>query len=181
MIFTETSLEGAYVISLEKRQDERGFFARYFCESEFAQKMLNTNWAQVNNSLSVSKGTLRGLHLQTPPFSEVKLVRCVKGAIWDVIVDLRHNSATYGKWFASELNDNNRNMMYVPKGFAHGFISLEDNSEIIYMVSNPYNPSAEKTLRWNDPFHNIQWPIRPTVISDKDQNVPDWDNSTIIL
>ena len=181
MIFNKTSLEGAFTIDLEKREDERGFFARYYCGEEFLKHNLESNWVQVNNSLSKNSGTLRGLHFQQSPHSEVKLIRCIKGSIWDVIVDVRLNSQTYGKWFAAELTSENRKMMYVPKGFAHGFISLEDDSEILYMVSEPYNPAFEKTLKWDDNFHGIQWPIKPTVISDKDMNAENWDNSNAVV
>lgn len=180
MIFKELELKGAFLIDLEKREDERGFFARYFCQSEFNKYQLEVNWKQVNNSLSVDKGTIRGLHFQQAPHSEVKLIRCVKGAIWDVIVDVRKNSKTYGKWFAAELTADNRTMMYVPKGFAHGFISLENNSEILYMVSEPYNPHFERTLRWDDEFHKIKWPIQPLVISEKDKNASNWDHSNAV-
>lgn len=181
MIYTETTLKGAYLINLQKREDERGFFARYFCQNEFDQNHLETNWVQVNNSLSVEKGTLRGLHFQQSPHSEVKLIRCIRGKIWDVIVDVRVNSSTYGKWFGAELNEENRTMMYVPKGFAHGFISLVENTEILYMVSSAYNPESERTLRWNDKFHNIEWPIKPIVISDKDSNAKDWDHANAVI
>jgi dTDP-4-dehydrorhamnose 3,5-epimerase len=181
MIFTETKLSGAYLINLEKREDERGFFARYYCKEEFLNHHLEVNWTQVNNSLSIEKGTLRGLHFQQAPFSEVKLIRCIKGSIWDVIVDIRKNSPTYGKWFAAELTAENRTMMYVPKGFAHGFISLDDNSEILYMVSEAYKPKFERTLRWDDKFHKIEWPNTPTVISDKDISASDWDDSEAVL
>jgi dTDP-4-dehydrorhamnose 3,5-epimerase len=181
MNFIETELSGAYLINLEKREDERGFFARYYCNKEFLNRNLEVNWSQVNNSLSVEKGTLRGLHFQQEPFSEVKLIRCIRGSIWDVIVDIRIGSPTYGKWFSAELTAENRTMMYVPKGFAHGFISLADNSEILYMVSEAYNPKFERTLRWNDKFHKIEWPTIPTVISDKDINAFDWDGSEAVL
>ncbi len=181
MIFKETSLQGAYLIDLDKREDERGFFARYYCQDEFIENNLEANWKQVNNSLSIEKGTLRGLHFQQAPYSEVKLVRCVKGSIWDVIVDVRINSLTYGKSFAAELNAENRTMMYVPKGFAHGFISLEENSEILYLVSEAYNPKFERTLKWDDPFHDVKWPISPIVISEKDSNVELWDNKNAVL
>lgn len=181
MIFNETPLQGAYLINLQKRQDDRGFFARYFCNNEFRQYELETNWVQANNSLSIEKGTLRGLHYQQSPNSEVKLVRCIRGKIWDVIVDIRLNSDTYGKWFGAELNDENRTMMYVPKGFAHGFISLENKSEILYMVSSYYNLESERTLRWNDKFHKIEWPIQPSLISDKDLNAKDWIHENAVL
>lgn len=169
MIFNPTPLDGAMLIDLEPNQDERGFFARYFCEHTFAKQGLNTRWVQVNNSLSKQKGTLRGLHFQTEPYAEVKLVRCIQGAIWDVVVDVRPSSNTFGHYFAAQLSAENRTMMYVPKGFAHGFITLQENSEIIYMVSEFYNPQAEKTLLWSDKQVGIPWPIEPSVISEKDQ------------
>lgn len=180
MIFNKTNLEGAYTIELEKREDERGFFSRFFCQEEFSNHNLETNWVQANNSLSTNIGTLRGLHFQQAPHSEVKLIRCIKGSIWDVIVDIRKNSPTYGSWFGSELTSDNRRMMYVPKGFAHGFISLEEASEILYLVSEPYNPLFERTLKWNDIFHGIKWPIEPTTISDKDKSAKTWDNSDAV-
>jgi dTDP-4-dehydrorhamnose 3,5-epimerase len=170
MKFSPTPLFGSYLIDLEPRGDERGFFARYFCEQEFAANGLNTRWVQINNSLSTESGTLRGLHFQRPPHAEVKLVRCLKGAIWDVIVDLREDSETYGQWFGAELSASNRTMMYVPEGFAHGFVSLLPDSEILYLVSEFYTPEAEGTLLWNDPVVGIKWPITPVVISDKDAN-----------
>ena len=156
------------MIDLDLREDERGFFARYFCEKEFSNAGLNTRWVQINNSMSCDVGTLRGLHFQCPPNAEVKLVRCIRGSIWDVVVDLRKGSNTYGKWFGVTLSDKNRTMMYVPKGFAHGFVSLESDSEIFYLVSDFYAPEAEGTLIWNDPDVDIQWPIQPQALSDKD-------------
>ena len=168
MIFKETKLMGNYLINLEIKEDERGFFARYFCKKEFLEKGLNTKWVQINNSESKKVGTLRGLHYQREPYAEVKLVRCLKGVIWDVVVDLRDKSETFGKWFGAKLSHENRTMMYVPKGFAHGFISLEPDSEILYLVSDFYAPEAERTLLWNDPDVGIQWPIQPQVLSDKD-------------
>tara|TARA_R100001143_G_C3359601_1_gene134666 strand:+ start:1248 stop:1796 length:549 start_codon:yes stop_codon:yes gene_type:complete len=180
MIFKPLPLEGAHLIQLKKFSDERGFFARSFCKDEFEQAGLESDWVQVNNSLSRKKGTLRGLHFQRPPQSEVKMVRCIKGAIWDVIVDIRKGSKTYGEWVGAELNEENRDMMYVPKGFAHGFISLTEDSEILYMVSARYNPDLEGTLRWNDPFHGIEWPMAPQILSEKDQNATDWNESKSI-
>jgi len=182
MIFSSLPLAGGYLINLEKRKDDRGFFARYFCEREFADHGLETRWSQINNSMSKHKGTLRGLHFQRPPKAEVKVVRCLRGAIWDVIVDLRKDSATYGKWFGTELNEENRTMMYIPIGFAHGFISLTENAEILYLVSESYSVEHENTLRWDDPFHGIQWPIKVSFISEKDKFVSDWhDNKAIII
>jgi len=172
MKLTPTPLEGAYLVDLEKRGDERGFFARYFCKKEFSEASLNSGWVQINNSYSSEKGTLRGLHFQRQPASEVKLVRCVQGSIWDVIVDIRPTSPTYKGWFGAELSQDNRTMMYVPKGFAHGFISLTDNSEIIYLVSSFYDSSRERNLKWNDPEVSIKWPILPIVISQRDSKAP---------
>ena len=168
MKFLPTPLKGNFIINLEKKEDERGFFARYYCQKEFAQKGLNTQWVQINNSLSKNVGTLRGLHYQREPNSEIKLVRCLNGSIWDVVVDLRNFSPTFGKWYGAELSDVNRTMMYVPKGFAHGFISLEPNTEILYLVSDFYNPDVEGTLLWSDKDIGIEWPILPQVISHKD-------------
>ena len=146
MIFNKTNLEGNYVINLDLKEDSRGFFARYFCKNEFFNMGLNTSWVQINNSLSKETATIRGLHYQKEPSAEVKLVRCLKGSIWDVVVDLRKESKTFGKWFGEKLSDINRSMMYVPKGFAHGFISLEPNTEILYLVSDFYDPEAEETF-----------------------------------
>jgi len=168
MKFKKTRLPGNYLIDLELREDERGFFARYFCEREFFEQGLNTQWVQINNSMSREAGTLRGLHFQRPPYAEEKLVRCLRGAIWDVVVDLREGSETFGKWFGATLSDENRTMMYVPKGFAHGFISLEPDSEILYLVSDFYVPESEDTLIWNDPDVGIQWPLEPQIMSHKD-------------
>lgn len=168
MNFTETPLKGSYLIDLELITDDRGFFSRYFCEGEFSSHGLNKDWPQINNSMSLETGTLRGLHFQNNPYTEVKLVRCISGSIWDVIVDLRESSNTYGKWFGANLTSKNRCMMYVPAGFAHGFISLEEKSEVLYLVSQSYTPNAEGTLAWNDPKVSIEWPITPKIISKKD-------------
>jgi len=181
MIFKETYLSGSYTIDLDKNGDNRGFFARYWCHEEFEEMGLDSTILQINNSFSAQKGTLRGLHFQRPPKAETKVVRCIKGAIWDVIVDIRKDSKTYGEWFGEEITAENRTMMYVPKGFAHGFISLTNNSEIIYMLSESYSPKHEDTLRWNDSFHNIKWLIEPKVISKKDSEADDWDDNKAIL
>lgn len=173
MKFHDTPLDGARVIDLEKRGDERGFFARYFCEREFAAAGLETSFVQINNSLSVKKGTLRGLHYQLPPAAEVKVVRCVRGAMWDVIVDLRPDSPTFKKWFGLELTADNRLMMYVPRGFAHAILTLTDDTEALYLVSAFYAPNLERGLRWNDPAIAIEWPIKPVEISAKDAKWPD--------
>jgi dTDP-4-dehydrorhamnose 3,5-epimerase len=183
MKIIETKLSGSYIINSDLREDERGFFARLFCEKEYTTMGINSNWVQINNSLSKDTGTLRGLHFQKNPHCEVKLVRCISGAIWDVIVDIRVGSNTFGKWFGAELTAENRSMMYVPKGFAHGFISTEPNSEILYLVSDFYHPGYEQTLLWNDAEIAINWPINPVVISNKDSqgktlkelNLSEWD------
>jgi dTDP-4-dehydrorhamnose 3,5-epimerase len=175
MLFHETPLIGAYLIELERRGDARGFFARYFCENEFAAKGLETRFVQINNSLSAKAGTLRGLHYQLPPAAEVKVVRCVRGALWDVIVDLRPDSPTFRKWYGAELNAENRLMMYVPRGFAHAILTLSDDAEAIYLDSNFYGPKEERGVRWNDPSIGIEWPRAPAEISDKDGKWPDLD------
>jgi dTDP-4-dehydrorhamnose 3,5-epimerase len=175
MKFNKTPLVGAYTIDLEKRGDDRGFFARMFCEREFAEAGLETHFVQVNNSLTGKKGTLRGLHYQLPPAAEVKVVRCVRGALWDVIVDIRAGSPTFGKWFGVELTAENRRMMYVPRGFAHAFVTLTDDVEAIYLVSAFYSPENERGVRWNDPAVGIDWPVEPIEISEKDGKWPDLD------
>lgn len=175
MLFHETPLAGAYVIELEKRGDERGFFARAFCRDEFAQAGLTTTIVQVNNSLSGDVGTLRGMHYQLPPHAETKIVRCIRGALWDCILDLRPNSPSFGKCFGETLSAENRKMMYVPKGFAHGLITLEPNTEAFYLVDEFYHPESERGVRWNDPKFDIRWPIEPAVISEKDAGHRDFD------
>ena len=175
MIFHETPLKGAYIIELEKRGDERGFFARAFCQNEFETEGLATKFVQVNNSLSADKGTLRGMHYQLAPHAETKIVRCIKGALYDVIIDLRPNSETYCQSFGKELSADNRRMMYVPKGFAHGFITLTDNTEAFYFVDEFYAPNFERGVRYDDPKFGIEWPIKPVVVSDKDKQHPDFD------
>ncbi|HVH75207.1 MAG TPA: dTDP-4-dehydrorhamnose 3,5-epimerase [Stellaceae bacterium] len=178
MIFTETPVEGAYLIDLEKRGDERGFFARAFCKNEFAAHGLETDFVQINNSLSAAKGTLRGMHYQLPPAAEVKVVRCIAGALWDVVLDLRPDSPSYGRWFGAELSAANRRMMYAPKGLAHGFVTLQDDTEAFYLVSAFYAPERERGVRWNDPAFGIEWPMKPVVISDKDRGRADFDPAT---
>jgi dTDP-4-dehydrorhamnose 3,5-epimerase len=175
MKFHQTPLDGAYTIEPEKRGDDRGFFARLFCEKEFGAAGLETRFVQINNSLTRSKGTLRGLHYQLPPAAEVKIVRAIKGALWDVIVDLRPGSPTYLKWFGAELTDEDRRMMYVPRGFAHGLVTLTDDVEAFYLVSAFYAPAAERGMRFNDPAIGIKWPVLPREMSDKDRKWPDLD------
>lgn len=177
MKYKELPVKGAFLIDLEKRGDDRGFFARFFCETEFSQRGIENRFVQINNSLSVRRGTLRGMHYQLPPHAEVKVVRCIKGSLYDVILDLRPDSPTYGKWFGAELSAENRTMMYVPQGFAHGFITLEDNTEALYLVSAFYGPEAERGVRYNDARFNIEWPLAPVEVSAKDQGWPDFDPS----
>jgi dTDP-4-dehydrorhamnose 3,5-epimerase len=175
MIFDPTPLAGAYTIDLERRGDDRGFFARVFCEREFEAHGLSTRFVQVNNSTSAERGTLRGLHYQLAPKAETKLVRCIRGALLDVILDLRPASPTFGKSFAAELTAENRRMMYVPKGFAHGFLTLAPDTEAFYFVDEFYAPEQERIVRYDDPRFGIEWPETPTVISDKDRNSRDFD------
>lgn len=174
MIFNETPLLGVYIIELEKRGDERGFFARFYCQKEFINLNLDTNIVQINNSLSAYKGTLRGMHYQLSPNAETKIVRCIRGSLYDVILDLRPESPTFKRWFGIELTAENRKMLYVPKGFAHGFITLEDNTEALYLVTEFYSPLNERGIRWDDKEFNIEWPITPNIISEKDQNHPNF-------
>lgn len=177
MHFVKTPLEGAYVIDLDKKGDDRGFFARFFCTKEFGQMGLETTFVQVNNSFSGAKGTLRGMHYQLAPKGETKLVRCVKGSLYDIILDLREGSPTFGQSYGCELTADNRRMMYVPKGFAHGFITLENDTEALYLVSEFYAPDLERGLRWDDPHFKIHWPIAPQIISDKDKSHRAYDPS----
>lgn len=180
MKFNSLDLKGAYILELENKDDSRGFFARSWCKKELSEKGLDTNIVQINNSLSKNKGTLRGLHYQSAPKAETKIVRCIRGSIWDVIVDIRSGSNSFGQWFGTEISSENRKMMYIPKGFAHGFISLEMNSEIIYLATEYYSPRHERGIRWNDPFHEISWPIEPKKISEKDSIIPNWKNSNAV-
>ena len=177
MKFSRLSLSGAYLIELEPRQDERGFFSRLYCQREFLAEGLSDGLVQVNDSFSRYRGTLRGLHYQLPPHRETKLVRCVRGAVWDVILDLRDESATFGQWLGRELTAENRAMMYVPKGFAHGFLTLTDDCELVYFVDEFYTPECERGIRWNDPFFKIDWPLLPEVISERDLAHPDYSPS----
>jgi dTDP-4-dehydrorhamnose 3,5-epimerase len=174
MIFTQTDLAGAFVIEPETHEDARGFFARTWCQREFASHGLNAHLAQCSVSFSHSRGTLRGIHYQTAPREEAKLVRCTKGSIYDVIIDLRADSATFTRSFTVELTANNRRMLYVPEGIAHGFQTLEDNTEVFYQISEFYTPEYARGIRWNDPLFGIRWPLDLRMISDKDQSYPDF-------
>jgi dTDP-4-dehydrorhamnose 3,5-epimerase len=172
MRFTETPLSGAYVIDLETIEDDRGFFARAWCQREFEAQGLNARLVQCNLSFNRARGTLRGLHYQVEPHREVKLVRCIRGAIFDAIVDLRPGSPTYRRWFGVELTAENHQMLYVPEGFAHGYLTLSDTSEIFYQVSEFYASGSERGLRWDDPAFAIEWPIPIAVVSPRDQQHP---------
>jgi dTDP-4-dehydrorhamnose 3,5-epimerase len=169
MVFTETKLKGAFLIDLERREDSRGFFARAFCQKEFAAHGLKPSIAQGNVAFNIKKGTLRGMHFQFPPAAETKLVRCTRGAILDIIVDLRPESETYLQHISVELNEENQRSLYVPERFAHGYQVLRDNTDTSYQVGEFYTPSAESGLLHNDPKLNLQWPLSVTVISEKDQ------------
>ena len=172
MRFTPTTLADAVLVDLEKREDPRGWFARTFCEDEFAAAGLKTRFVQHNASQNPKAGTLRGMHFQNPPHAEVKVVRCTRGAIFDAIVDLRPDSATYGKWEGFELTAGNGRMLYVPEGFGHGYLTLADDSEVSYLVSYPYTPGAEGGLRYDDAAFGIAWPREVAVISEKDAAWP---------
>jgi dTDP-4-dehydrorhamnose 3,5-epimerase len=174
MIFTETELKDAYIIDPEQRADQRGFFARIYCKQEFEQHGLVPHVVQANLSYNHHKGTLRGMHFQVAPHQETKLVRCTRGAIYDVIIDLRPDSPTYKRWIGVELTADNYRMLFVPRGFAHGFQTLADNSEVNYHVSEFYTPGAEGGVRYNDPQFDIVWPLEASVISEKDSNWPDY-------
>jgi dTDP-4-dehydrorhamnose 3,5-epimerase len=173
MKFTDTPIPGARLIEPEPRRDDRGFFARLWCREEFAAHGLSADFVQCNDSFSRDRGTLRGLHYQSEPHGEAKLVSCVRGRVFDVIVDLRPASAGYRQWFGAELTAENRLMVYVPAGCAHGYLTLEDASEVVYPVTAPYHPASERGLRWNDPAVGIAWPMEPLVISPKDREWPD--------
>lgn len=172
MIFTETRLEGAYVIDLERREDARGFFARAFCQHEFEAHGLKPIIAQANVAHNRQRGTVRGMHFQIPPAAETKLVRCTRGAILDIIVDLRPESPTYLQHVAVELNEDNQLALYVPERFAHGYQVLCDKTDTSYQVGEFYSPPHERALRYDDPRLGLTWPLPMTVISDKDRNAP---------
>ncbi len=176
MKFTETKLKGAFIIEIEKLSDERGFFARSWCRKEFEDHGLISRLVQTNVSYNRKKGTLRGMHYQIAPYQECKLIRCTRGAIYDVIIDLRPDSATYKQWTGVKLTADNYSMLYVPEDFAHGFLTLTDNTEITYQVSQFYKPGSEKGIRFDDPAFNIQWPLEVSVISDKDRTWPDFED-----
>jgi dTDP-4-dehydrorhamnose 3,5-epimerase len=175
MIFKETSLKGAFIIELEGLKDERGFFARSWCQKEFEAHGLNPHLVQCNVSFNKKRGTLRGMHFQVAPYEEAKLVRCTMGAIYDVIIDLRTDSPSFKKHIGFILNPGNRTMLYIPEGFAHGFLTLEDDTEVFYQMSEFYDPGSARGVRWNDPAFGIQWPSEVKIISERDQTYPDFN------
>jgi len=177
MLFTETYLKGAYLIDVERRNDERGFFGRSWCREEFEAHGLNPRLVQCNISFNEKRGTVRGMHYQADPYQEAKLVRCTMGALYDVIIDLRPDSATFTHWLAVDLTSENRRALYIPKGFAHGFQTLADDTEVFYQMSEFYHPEAARGLRWDDPAFDIEWPIKILVISEKDQSYPHWSKT----
>jgi dTDP-4-dehydrorhamnose 3,5-epimerase len=175
MIFTATPLAGAFVVSLETIDDGRGFFARAFCAETFAARGLEPKLDQISVSYNRQRGILRGMHMQRAPHGETKLVRCTAGTVFDVIVDLRRESETFGRWFGLELSAANRQQLYIPQGFAHGFQTLSDGAELAYHISTPYVPAAQVGLRWNDPTVGIAWPLPNTIMSDRDRSLPALD------
>ncbi len=174
MIFTETKLKGAFIIDIEPREDERGFFARSWCEDEFQKHGLNPRLVQCNISFNKKRGTLRGMHYQIAPFAEAKVVRCTMGAMYDVIIDLRPNSATFKQWLAVELTAENHRALCIPEDFAHGFQTLVDNVEVFYQMSEFYHPECARGARWNDPAFGIEWRASQFIISNQDREYPDF-------
>ena len=177
MIFSETPLPGAYLVTAEPFADERGLFARTFCKNEFAQLNHKKEFVQFNHSKTNKQGTIRGMHYQLPPHSEIKLIRCIRGSVWDVIIDIRKGSPTFLQYFAVELSEHNLLSVYVPEGFAHGFQTLEDNTQLIYHHTAYYVPGHEAGIRYNDPLVCINWPLPVSEITEKDRNHNLLDNS----
>jgi dTDP-4-dehydrorhamnose 3,5-epimerase len=175
MIFSGTKIKGVYSIEPELITDERGFFARSFCKEEFHNQGLKTDIVQCNISYNKKKGTIRGMHYQVPPFEETKIVSCTKGSIYDVVVDLRKDSLTYGQWHAEELSADSYRMLYIPNGCAHGFQTLEDNCLVYYQMEEYYHAECAKGIRWNDPSIGIVWPLPAMIISEKDKNYGDFN------
>jgi dTDP-4-dehydrorhamnose 3,5-epimerase len=180
VIFNATTLQDAFLLDIERREDERGYFARVMCGNEFKAHGLISDYVQTNHSYNRRRGTLRGMHFQNPPHAEAKLVRCVQGGIFDVIVDLRPASPTYLRWEGFELTAANGRILYVPEGFGHGFITLADETHVTYQVSYPYTPGAEGGLRYDDPAIGIAWPEPVAVISDKDAAWPPFEPAKVL-
>jgi dTDP-4-dehydrorhamnose 3,5-epimerase len=175
MIFQEAKLGGVFEICLERNVDERGFFARSWCSREFEQRKLNPNLVQCSISFNSRKGTLRGMHYQADRYAEAKLVRCTKGAIYDVAIDMRPHSTTFKQWIGTELTAANRRALYIPEGCAHGFLTMEDETEVLYQISEFHHPESARGVRWNDPAFGIAWPGAVEVISDRDRTYPDFE------
>jgi dTDP-4-dehydrorhamnose 3,5-epimerase len=173
--FRETPLPGAFVIELDRRVDDRGFFARAFCERELGEHGIPIAWPQCNISRNTRAGTLRGMHYNAAPHREAKIVRCMRGAIFDAVVDLRAGSPTRLRWFGIELSADEGNALYIPEGFVHGFLTLRDDTDVFYHMGRFFQPDAARGLRWNDPAFGIQWPRTPTTISERDATYPDFD------
>jgi dTDP-4-dehydrorhamnose 3,5-epimerase len=174
MTFVETAVQGVFHVCPERKEDERGFFARTWCPREFETNGLNPRLAQCSISFNAKKGTLRGMHFQDAPFQEAKLVRCTSGAMYDVAVDLRPGSPTFRRWASALLSSENRNMLYIPEGCAHGFLTLDDNCEVFYQISEFYSPNHGRGVRWDDPAFGIDWPGEVKVIAERDRTYPDF-------
>lgn len=181
MRISETRLAGAFLIEIEPKWDQRGFFARTFCVQEFAAHGLVASFVQHSMSYSSARGTLRGMHFQRSPHSEIKVVGCHRGAIWDVIIDLRAGSPTFGQWEGFELSDSNRRRLYIPEGFAHGLQTLSEDAEVSYLISAFHNPAAAAGFRFDDPAFSISWPLPAAAVSDADRNWPDFLGSSLPL
>ena len=177
MTFSATTLDGSFIIEPVLFEDGRGWFARTFCKNEFAEIAHTKEWVQINHSFTNKKGSIRGMHYQNPPYSEIKLVRCISGAVYDVIIDLRKSSATYLQWLGIELSAKNKKMIYIPEGFAHGFQTLSDDAELIYHHSEFYVPGVEAGIRYDDPKVNIEWPLEVTMVSERDKEHPLLDDN----
>ena len=175
MVFEEAPLAGVFIIDVEPAVDPRGLFARTYCAHEFTDHGLATTWVQCNTAFNARAGTLRGLHFQRDPHAEIKLVRCTSGALFDVAVDIRPRSPTFGRWFGVELSAENRRQLYIPAGFAHGYQTLTDHTELFYQVSTFYHPQSEDGLRWDDPALDIAWPLPDPIVSDKDRQLPGFE------
>lgn len=172
MIFNPTPLQGSYEIELNLSEDSRGRFGRFFCKNEFDEIGHSKEWVQMNHSFTKTKGTVRGMHFQLPPHSEIKLVKCISGVVFDVIIDLRKSSPTFLQSFGTELSAKKKNMLYIPEGFAHGFQTITENCELIYLHSEYYQPKAEAGIRFDDPLIDLKWPITISELSEKDKNHP---------
>lgn len=172
MIFTHTKIKGVYIIDPEPRTDERGYFERIYCMDELKKQGIKFKIVQINHVMSLKKGTIRGLHMQKPPKSEDKLIQCIRGSIFDVVIDLRKKSPTYGKWVSVVLSEKNKKMLFIPKGFMHGYQVLENNSSVQYPVSEFYSPTTVMGIKWDDPYFNIAWPIKKAILSETDKNWP---------